>query len=258
MKSVWISSLAVPEQDVRAQMQKLKTYGLEASGHQWSEDNQAMAWLGPKVQLCDANCALWVLMGSREAMLKHELRYGLSLLALCVQARRGPAFPIVILQTDTAPLDVDELPTPLQRAVILSAVAASTPAKLVAKAHAKAPDLQAAYYFDMVGDPQRGQWFEVHPTQGTWPGIIFGINEGQIKFQAVGPAGNLPATSTLNYPMQGIKLAMGETEFTAWGTRNEVNPDMAYFIKVEGFPKTLLFGAFSEENEAEMYMIKLQ
>jgi len=258
MKSVWISSLAVPEKEVRALMQKLKTYGLDPSGHQWSGENQAMAWMGPKARLCDDNCAFWAIMGSHEALRNPETRYGLSLLALCVQARRGPAFPVVVLQTDRSPLTVEDLPTPLQRALILYAADDATPAKLVAKAHAKLPDLQAAYHFDMVGDPQLGQWFAVHPSQGVWPGIIFGVDGGQIKVQAVGPAGGLPTTSTLNYPMQGIRLDMGGTEFIAWATRNEVNPDTAYYIKVEGFPKTLVFGAFSEESEAEMFVIKLQ
>lgn len=258
MKTVWISSLAVAEEDVQSLMQKLKTYGLDASGHQWSEDNQALAWMGPRDRLCAADCAFWAIMGSSEALRKPETRYGLSLLALCVQARRGAAFPVVVLQTDAAPLNAEDLPTPLQRAVVLSASDSGTPAKLVAKAHAKVPDLRAAYYFDMVGDPQLGQWYEVRPTQGAWPGIIFGVDEGEIKFQAVGPEGSLPTTSTLNYPMQGIKLSLGETEFTAWATRNEVSQDTAYFIKVQGFPRTLIFGAYSEESEAEMYVIQLQ
>ena len=258
MKAVWISSLAVNEEEVSKLLQKLKTYGLDASGHQWSEDNQAMTWMGARDRICAADCVFWAIMGSSEALRKPEIRYGLSLLALCAQARRGTAFPVVVLQTDAAPLTIEDLPTPLQHAVIFSASDSGTPAKLVAKAHARVPDLQAPYYFDMVGDPQLGQWFEVRPTQGTWPGIIFGVDAGEIKFQAVGPAGSLPTTSTLNYPMQGIKLSLGEAEFTAWATRNEVSPDTAYFIKVEGFPKTLLFGAFSEESEAEMYVIKLQ
>lgn len=258
MKHVWLSALTVPEQEARAMLQKLKAYGLNPSGHAWRDDNAAMAWLGPREELCAEGCAFWAIMGPAATFANPETRYGLSLLALCVQSHRGPGFPIVVLQTDTAPLPAAELPMPLQRALILPAADAGTPAKLVAKVHTPAAALPPAYFFDMAGDARVGQWFEVHPTQGQWPGIIFGVDEGEIKFQAVGPAGSLPATSTLNYPMQGLKIdAQGRT-FTAWAVRNAITPDTAYYVKVEGTPAALLFGAFSEESEAEMHIIGLR
>lgn len=258
MKSIWLSALNVPEQEVRALMGKLKTYGLNPSGHQWSDDLAAMGWMGPRNELCNPQCAFWAILGGREASGKPETRYGLSMLALCVQAKRGPGFPIVLLQTGVEPLSAADLPTPLQRAVILPASDAGMPAKLVAKAHVKAPDLPAAYYLDMVGNPQVGQWFEVRPTRDEWPGIIFGVDEGEIKFQAVGPAGQLPTTSTLNYPMQGLKMDFKGRGFTAWALRNMLSPALSYYVKVEGTPGALLFGAFSEAGEAEMYHLTLK
>jgi hypothetical protein len=258
MKSVFVSALAVPEQEVRGLMGKLKTYGLDPAAHQWSDDLKAMAWMGPKEQLCQPQCAFWAIMGGREAFLKPETRYGLSLLALCVQAQRGTGFPIVLLLTGAEPLVAGDLPTPLQRAIVLPAADAGTPAQLVAKAHAKVPDLRAAYYLDMVGNPQFGQWFEVRPTRDEWPGIIFGVDAGEIKFQAVGPSGQLPTTSTLNYPMQGLQMEFKGLNFTAWAVRNALSPAIAYYVKVEGAPGTLLFGAFSEEGEADMYPIVLK
>lgn len=258
MKSVFVSALTVPEQEVRGLMGKLKTYGLEPAAHQWSDDLGAMAWMGPKEHLCQPQCAFWAIMGAREALLKPETRYGLSLLALCVQARRGPGFPIVLLRTGPEPLVAADLPAPLQRAIILSAADAGTPAQLVAKAHAKAPDLPAAYYLDMVGNPQFGQWFEVRPTSDEWPGIIFGVDAGEIKFQAVGPSGQLPTTSTLNFPMQGLQMEFKGRNFTAWAVRNAISPATAFYIKVEGAPATLLFGPFSEEGQTDMYSIALK
>ncbi|MBI5894999.1 MAG: hypothetical protein HZB24_02975 [Desulfobacterales bacterium] len=258
MKSIWLSALTVPEQEVRGVMGKLKSYGLNPSGHQWNDDLAAMAWMGAKEALCNPQCAFWAILGGRQAWQKPETRYGLAMLALCVQARRGVGFPIVLLQTGAEPLTAADLPTPLQRAVILPALDAGTPAKLVAKAHVQPPALPAAYYLDMVGNPQFGQWFEVRPTRDEWPGVIFGVDEGEIKFQAVGPAGQLPTTSTLNFPMQGLKMDFKGQAFTAWALRNTLSAATSYYVKVEGAPGRLLFGAFSEAGEAEMYHVTLK
>lgn len=258
MKSVWLSVLNVPEQEARGVIQKMQTYGLSCSGHQWTDNTKEMAWMGPKEVLCGPQVAFWAILAAKATLMKPETRYGLSLLALCVQAERGEGFPIVILQTDEEAIGAEDLPTPLRRAVVLPADGAGTPAKLVAKAHAKTPEFQSAYRFDMVGDPQLGQWFEVRPTRDSWPGIIFGIDDGEIKFQAVGPSGELPKTSTLNYPMQGLEIDYCETKFTAWAVRNELSIDTSYFVKVDGAPGALLFGPFSEESETEMYRVCLK
>ncbi len=258
MKAVWLSALSVPEQEVRLLMQKMQTYGLSCSGHQWKDDLQNMAWMGPMDELCDPQTAIWAIMGTTEAFQHPETRYGLSLLAICVQARKGAGFPIVILQSGGDPIPAAELPSPLQRAIVLPAADAGTPAKLVAKAHAKVPELQSAYHINMVGNPQFGQWFEVRPTSDVWQGIIFGVDEAEIKFQAVGPGGELPKTSTLHYPMQGLQIDFKEKQYAAWAVRNEINMVESYFVKIEGAPGALLFGAFSEESEAEMYHIQLK
>jgi hypothetical protein len=258
MKSIWLSALSVPEKEVQAVMAKLKSYGLNPGGHQWNDDLAAMAWMGPKDQLINPQCAFWAIMGPKAAWQKPETRYGLALLALCVQARRGQGFPIVLLQTGAEAIGAADLPTPLQRAVTLPAGDAGTPAKLVAKAHVQVPDPPAAYHLDMVGNPQFGQWFEVRPARDEWPGIIFGVDQGEIKFQAVGPAGQLPTSSTLNFPMQGLKMEFNRREFTAWALRNTLSPATSYYVKVEGAPATLLFGAFSEAGEAELYHVTLK
>jgi hypothetical protein len=50
-----------------------------------------------------------------------------------------------------------------------------------------------------VGNEQLGQWLEVRPTGDAWPGVTFGVDEGEILFQAVGPSGQLPKTSVLKH-----------------------------------------------------------
>lgn len=258
MKAVWLTVLDHPEPEIKSFFKKLQAYGLDCAGHQWDSDTRNMAWMGAIEELIRPQCTLWAIVGSRQAFSNSEIRYGLSLLALCAGARRGSVLPLVIVQTLGEALSLTDLPLPLQRGTVLSAGHAGTPAKMVAKSHAQAPDIPSAYHFDMVGNPQFGQWFEVRPTRDEWPGIIFGVDKGEIKFQAVGPSGQLPETCTLNYPMQGIRMEFGGRTFQAWAVRNTITPQSAYYVKVEGCPESVLLGPFSEDNEARMYRLDLK
>lgn len=258
MKSIWLSAMKKDETAVQKIMAQFKTYGLEAQGHFWENDNAKLAWLGARESLLSLRNGMWVILGGREELENGDLRYGLSMTALSLQSRQGAGYPIVILQSAGERISSEELPTPLSNAVVLDANDPGTPAKLVAKVHAKAMDLPAAYYVDMVGNEQLGQWLEVRPAGTSWPGVIFGVDEGEIVFQALGPAGQLPKKTTLNYAMQGLKLEMGGTEFVAWAARNEVSGDNAYFVKINGTPKTLVFGPYVEDAEAELYIVRLQ
>ena len=258
MSSLWLTSLAKDQETIAAMMAQFKTYGIQIQGHFWENDNAKIAWLGAVDSLMDKEMAMWAIMGSQADLQNGDIRYGLSMVALCLQARRGTGFPIVILQSDGTPISGAQLPTPLSKAIVLGASAPGTPAKLIAKMHAKALDLPAAYILDMMGNEQLGQWLQLQPTEGTWPGIIFGVDDADIVFQAVGPAGKLPKKTTLNYAMQGLKLELGGTEFNAWATRNQVSQESAYFVKINGTPKTILFGPYAEDSQAELYVIHLQ
>jgi hypothetical protein len=257
MKAIWLSALNKDEAAVQKVMGQFKAYGIELQGHFWQNDNAKMGWLAPKDELLKPDIAMWAILASRQELENNDLRYGLSLLAVAVQAQKGIGFPMVILQTEGDPVTAAELPDPLRRALVLPAGNAATPAKLVAKVHAKAPDLPVAYHLDMVGNEQLGQWLQVYPAGDTWPGIIFGVDAGEILFQAVGPPGKLPQKATLNYAMQGLKLEMGGQSFDAWSIRNEISGENAYFIKISGTPGTILFGPYSEEGETEMYTLHL-
>ena len=258
MKSIWLSALQKDEAGVQKTMAQMKTYGLNVLGHFWQDDNAKMAWDAALDEMLAAKSTLWTILGSREDLLKEELRYGLSMMAMCLRSGKGAGFPIVILQTGAPLLTAGELPSPLQGAIVMDATATATPAKLVAKVHAAVADLPAAYFFDMVGNPQVGQWFEIHPTKDAWSGIIFGVDQGDIRFQAVGPTGKLPDKATLEYAMQGLQVEVGEKAYTAWAVRNPITPEQSYFVKVEGTPGSMIFGPFSEETETELYAIHLK
>ena len=114
------------------------------------------------------------------------------------------------------------------------------------------------YRLDVYGTPEIGQWFEIGPQNNVWPGAMLGIDEGEIQFHAVGPKGSLPTQSVLNYPMKGLRLSLGEREYAAWAVQNELDPQVSYFAKVAGFPSSILFGAYSSREEAEVYVVILK
>jgi hypothetical protein len=258
MNSIWLSALHKDEAAVQKTMSQMKTYGLNVLGHFWQNENAKLAWLAALEEMMKAKSTLWTILGRREDLLNEELRYGLSMMALGLQAKIGPGFPIVILQQDALLLESDALPSPLQRAALLDAANAGTPAKLVAKVHAATPDLPTAYKIDMVGNPHFGQWFEIYPTKGIWPGIIFGVDQGDIRFQAVGPPGKLPEKTTLEFAMQGLKIQIGDKEYNAWALRNEISPETAYFVKIEGMPASIIFGAFTEDEETDLFVLNFK
>jgi hypothetical protein len=258
MKTIWLTSLGSSQDAVNKFMHQMRTYGLEAKGHFWKDDLKKLAWMAPRDDLIDSKISLWVILGSEEELLNPKIRYGLSLLAITVQARRSPGFPIIILQTHGDPVSDDQLAMPLKGTDIFSASDPGIGAKLVAKAHKTSKQISPEYIIDVYGNEQIGQWFEVRPVNSTWPGAMFGVDSGEITFQAVGPYGNLPSKSVLNYPMEGLKLNLGNKEYTAWAAQNELNPETSYFVKVDGFPESILFGPYSTEEAADVYVIKLK
>jgi hypothetical protein len=259
MKKVWLSSLVKSEAVVKKVMAQLKTYGLEAHGHFWEDDLEKVAWIKPRGELLDAKVILWAILGSEEDFRNPAFRYGLSLLAVTVQAQRGLGFPIVVLQTEGETIAPVTLTTPLKGVDVLSCSGAAWAAKLVAKAHGGGTaGMSSEYRLDLYGNEHIGQWFEVGPANGSWSGGMFAVADAEIAFHGVGPKGVLPNRSVLNYPVEGLKLNLGEKEYTAWAVQNELDRDTSYFVKVKGFPTSILFGPYSNDQDAEMFVMALK
>ncbi|HPR52760.1 MAG TPA: hypothetical protein PLU81_13290 [Deltaproteobacteria bacterium] len=258
MKKVWLTSLEKSEENVKQIMSALKGYGLDVQGHFWTDELEKMAWIGPRDVMLDKDLALWAILASPESLSNPSIRYGLSLLAVTVQSQRGLNFPIVILQTGGETISSDKLMTPLQGADVLAADSPAFGAKIVAKVHAPGKKAAAEYRLDCYGNPQIGQWFEIGPAGSTWNGALFGVAGAKITFQAVGPKGQLPEKSTLNYPIQDMQLGLGEKEYIAWAVQNELGPDSSYFVRVEGHPDSILFGEYSQEEEADVFVVSLK
>ncbi len=258
MKTIWITSIGAKEESVKKLMTQLKTYGLEGGGHFWQDDLKKFAWMGAREELINKETAMWIILGSKEELLSPDVLYGLSLLAITVKAQREINLPVIILQSDENPIDQEQLSTPLKDADIMPASLPGLGAKLVAKVHSTSKTIPFEYYMDIHGNEQIGQWFEIRPTRESWSGVMFGVTGAEILFQAVGPSGSLPDKTVLNYPMQGLKLEMGGKEYTAWAAQNELDPQTSYFVKVEGFPESILFGSYSTEEETDVFTVRLK
>jgi hypothetical protein len=258
MKAIWVTSLGASQDPVKQLMSQMKTYGLEVQGHFWKDDLKKMAWMAARDSMVDAKVSMWGILGSDEELRSPDTLYGLSLLAVTVQARRGLHFPIIILQTRGKLISSEHLSTPLKGADVMLVSDSGIGAKLVARIHKPPKPISSEYHLDIYGNEQIGQWFEVGPAQGSWPGVMFGVVGAEISFHAVGPTGSLPSKTVLNYPMQGLKLEMGGKEYLAWAAQNDLNPETSYFVKVEGYPASIVFGPYSTEREADVFVVRLK
>jgi hypothetical protein len=256
MKIVWLSSLVSSEDMVKNLISQLRPYGLEVKGHFWEDNLEKKAWAKPRDELIKPEVTLWLILASQENLANSSLRYGLSLLSLTVQAQKGISFPILILYTEGKEPSSEMLPTPLKGVDFLSHSDPSMAAKIVVKINTPVKPIPSEYRIDTYGNAQIGQWIEVGPSTGSWPGAMFGVAGGEITFHAVGPKGSLPNQSVLNYPLKGIKLNLGEKEYTAWAAQNPITPEISYFVKIEGFPESLIFGPYSTQEEADVYVVK--
>ncbi|MEE4359291.1 MAG: hypothetical protein V2I97_22665 [Desulfococcaceae bacterium] len=257
MKKIWISSLSKNPERVQKTLSMLKKYGLDAGGHFWENDNKKMLWLGPRETLTEADTGLWMILSSDAELADPEIRYGLSMLTLSVQGFRGHDFPIMLIHEGTLP-ETASLPTPLQGAGILAEDNPALGAKIVAKVNMPVKKTEAAYRLDIYAIPQLGQWFEVGPAAGEWNGAMCGACGGEPDAHGAGPAGKLPQKAVLEYPMQGLKLNLGEKEYTAWAVQNRLDEKKSYYIRIQGQPDSLVFGPMSQGDDAEVFVLHLK
>ena len=256
MKKVWITALEKDEEQVGKLMQTLKTYGLDAAGHFWTDDLQHMAWSTPTEELARPETALWMIFGSMESLTQPTIAFGLSLLAMQVYARKGQAFPLVILLKEGN--EAPKLPTLLSGAEVFPANLPGLGAKMVTMANMPAKRIVKDYFLDIHAIPGIGLWLAVGPAPGSeWKGALVGVHGGDIDFHAVGPRKGLPEQSTLEYPSKGLKIQMGDDEFIAWGVQNSINDATSYLVRLTGTPDRILFGPFPGDDNPEMNIITL-
>jgi hypothetical protein len=260
-KNVWMTWLprgeGAPEPD--ATVSALNQVGLGVAGSHWVDDLEKVAWVELGGILLEPNKAdIWLIAGRKADFEAVRNRYGLSMVAAMVGDARETPLPGICVGLDFQP-EAESMPMLLGQFQCLNGSEPAWSAKVVAAAFGKTGGPSSEEFrFNVIAHPMLGQWFEVGPRASEWQGVMFGVDgEGTITHHAVGPRGQLPEKSVLEYPSQGIKAALGEREFTAWSVQNALGPEDSYYIKVDGFPNALIIGTHPSSDDAEVIHLKL-
>jgi hypothetical protein len=256
MKQVWVTSLDRDPAAVGIVLAIARQYGLAADGHFWTDDLAKIAWKGPLDRIANPAVAVWIIIGGVRPV-SVSVGFGLTLLALSA-ARQRERGPVVVWLDRTAAMTAAQLPTPLQSSMILPLTSPALGAKLVAAANTPsvAPE-PAPYRLAVHAHEGYGTWLEVGPAAASWAGSLVGVApEGQIVFQGVGPAGQLPQKAVLAYPEQGLHLRLGETEYIAWAVRNLITATDSHYVKIDGAPGSLVFGPHASDDDAEVFVLR--
>lgn len=257
-KRIWITSMSKDQAATTGLLQLGKKYGLAPDGHFWVDEMGKMAWQAPLENLLAKDVTLWVISATRKDLEKESVRYGLSLLCLSLQHVKGIGFPIMIVTTDDE-LTLEDLPTPFRGCELLKADNKTLGAKMTARANTPVKKIPVDYRINIHANPSYGIWYELGPAEGqVWNGVLAGGLKAEVNAHGVGPKGDLPLKTTLEYQMQGLKLALGEDEYTGWAVKNTIDEDTSYFVRFAEAPGNLLFGQLpDEENEADFHLLNL-
>jgi hypothetical protein len=257
MKTVWVTAFTREGDLTQQTMAELQGYGLAAEGHFWIDDPKSLAWMPVREEMEKKRPALWLILASSKVLAEPNLRYGLSILSLAARAHLG-SIPTAFLSASGESLTTENLPAVLSDSVRLSPETPAWQAKLVALANRQASAATPDYYFDVFGDRQVGQWFEVGPVSDGWNGALLAVAGADIDFHAVGLRGKLPERCTLSYEQKGLKLDASGIEHTGWAVRNTIAVTESYFLRVRGEPSSILFGSYPEGDAAEFFSLRLK
>lgn len=256
MKKIWITALTKDEEKIAELMGSLKRYGLAADGHFWVDDIRNMAWQAPAEEMQKPDVAAWIIVGDADDIKKPSIGFGLSLLAMKVGALKGVSFPVIFAPQAEMTSD-GGLPTLLKGADIVPLSHASFAVKVVAAANAPAKKIEKEYRLNVHGLPGIGIWFEAGPSLLKWQGAMFGVHGGEIDFHGVGPANGVPERTVLEYAQKGLKVNLGQDEFTAWAVQNTLEPGSSYYVRIQGMADRILFGPYAQTEEADVHVVTL-
>lgn len=255
MKKIWITSLIRDEKNIQDIMLRLKPYGIQVDGQFWVDDLENTAWANSYEQITAKEIGLWVIIADKDSLTKDSVVKGLSALALMVQAEKS--LPVLILAAEAA-VEPILLPPLFKNSQLLPLNAAGVPAKMAALLNIpQTAGKDSGYRLTFHPLRELGLWIELGPDKSAkWAGVMLGVTGCDINFQTYGDAGSMPEHSILEYPQQGLKLKLSDTEFTAWAIRNKLDNSKSYFARITSLPDQIIFGAYSNDDEADMFVIK--
>jgi hypothetical protein len=259
-KTVIVTMLDHDEASAKSLYETVSRYAKTVKGFLWVDDLDKMAWREIGREIVEPGVACWVVSGKPGQFARSETRFGLAMCAIALQARRGAGFPILLVPDGE--LDPETLPTPLRGAEIVPP--AQLGAKVAARSNMPVPRIARDYTLNVIGMPGIGLWLEVGPAPDgePWTGAMLGVagTEADIDFHGVGVSGQLPEKTTLEYPMQGLKLDLDGREYTAWAVQNTLPPGHSYFARITGRPDSVVFGELGEDmdsEETDVYRLEL-
>lgn len=260
-KSVWLSWLPTDSEagSVRETIQALSRSGLEVDGLGWDRDLTQFGWLHTVQALTNADKTdVWLIAGARADFDSESVRYGLSLAAATLMAKRGASLTILIGTLDSAPHDI-RLPSLLAGSKRLGPPSALWGAKTVAASmRSGKAGVDLPFHLNAIAHPSLGCWFEIGPReQQRWQGALFGVDVGEITHHGVGASGALPEQCTLEYPLQGLRIDASGREFICWAVKNALEPGQSYYVRVVGSPSAVLVGEYLEQDQADVRILEL-
>ena len=237
-----------------------RQYGLNVKGQHWPE-KEKQAWLASAKEAAQANAAVVLLVVTHAVYALPENRRALALFRLSLQTLLNRQIDGVILLQGEASATA---PSGLFGEAVLSNWMVVGPtdkwvARAVARAHAPAKSPLPAR-LSIYAEERLGVWLEVRPnTTEPVQGFIVGVSgpSADITFHAVGLSGRLPERSVNEYELRGLKFETEGLAFNAWGLRNQIAADQSYFIRLDGEPDVIAFGALPDGEISELEFVRL-
>lgn len=259
-RSAWLSWLAADDETtpVAPAVRALQGVGLDVLGAPWVDDVAGHAWVDVATLLGDADAPrdLWIIAGRRADWQTPSVRYALSMtVATLAGAAAQPRLVLVVLDDDPATVDMP----PLLRTAVRADGRRPWAAKVVAASFRPPPPSDLPFRLTAIAHRLIGTWLELGPRAGdSWTGALVGTAApAKIVAHAVGPAGRLPESCTLAYPIRKIVGEIDGESYILWSVMNALDADHSYFVRLEGMPTAVVVGSDAGTDEPEVAVVRL-
>lgn len=239
---------ALGEYPAAVEEAKLRQAGFATATLCWKDLlNQTNDWMQLVDVLDDEAVQAWVLAGEPADFTAGVIRR-MSLVALALRRPSQPGTALVLCEEGPAPA----LPPLLEHVSIRHSLDPFA-ARLMAARFKPGAELATPMRVRPLLDPMIGLWLEVAPAAGGGqPDFMVGVLEAEITAFGVGPAGVIPARSTLAYPLLGVRGIMKGQAFSACAAQNPLDDGQSCFCKVEGVPAGVFLGGYPEAGAEDV------
>jgi hypothetical protein len=237
-----------------------RQYGLNIKGQHWPE-KEKQAWLASAKEAAQAQAAVILLVTTHAVYAQPENRRALALFRLLLQSLLNRQVDGVVLLQGPPP--TEPFPDLFGSEVLGDWMVVGPTDKWVARAVARAhvpTKSSLPLHLSIYAEERLGVWLELRPNKAEGSqGFIAGVSGAgaDITFHAVGLSGRLPDKSVNEYELRGLKFDTEGIAFNAWGLQNKIAPEQSYFIRLEGEPDVLAFGALPGGEISELEFVRL-